>query len=94
MEIRNSPKLINATYPHHYSKCRRVWMEMVSRTLREHLYRAYILICMTISMAQRLSAPTTRMIESIATHLAQVENTFSSVYEARRCLTALTDYRW
>jgi len=40
-------------------------------TLREHLYSAYILICMAISMAQRLSDPATRAIGDIATHLVE-----------------------
>jgi len=41
---------------------------------------------MTISMAQRLSAPTTRMIESIAIHLAE---TFSGSRDARGLSTDL-----
>ena len=61
-------------------------------TLREHLYNAYILICMTISMDQRLSAPTTRIMESIAIHLAGVGATFNGSRDARGSLNGLTDY--
>ena len=63
-------------------------------TLREHLYNAYILICMTISMDQRLSAPTTRVVGPIAVHLAMVGETFSGPHDARGSLNGLTNYCW
>ena len=69
MDAKNNTALIKATCGPLSTLAHKKKILAEKLTFREHLYRANIRICIRISIGHRLSAPTMRIIESMATHL-------------------------